>query len=123
MKMKLTFAVCVFLVLALPSHSALDKQAASAPDNTSKTHTGKLQGRITDTSGRALKHATVILKDNVTNDEIRATTNKKGTYQFSSLFPGTYTVRAEAKGHKPSSEEARIQNGSVATVNLQLNNE
>jgi len=123
MKVMLAFAISVFFLVALPLESELDTQESSAPDKTSEIHTGKLKGRVTDSSGQALKNVTVILKDSVTHEESHTTTNKKGSFEFSDLFPGTYSVSAEAKGYKSSSEETRIQNGSVATVNLRLANE
>lgn len=123
MKMKVALAISAVLLITLALQSKPKNQAAASPDKASGTHTGKLQGRITGSSGRALKGATVILTDTTTREENRTTTDKKGAYTFSALFPGQYLVRAEAKGYKPSSEETRIQNGSAATVNLKLTNE
>jgi hypothetical protein len=98
-------------------------QSPASPDKPSKTHTGKLQGRITNTSGEAVKDATIVLTDTSTREENRTKTDGEGTYKFNGLFPGSYRVSAEAKGYKPSFAETLIKNDSLATVDLHLANE
>jgi hypothetical protein len=121
MKARQTLAITVILFAAVSLQCKA--QEAAAPDKPSATHTGKLQGHITSTAGKAVKSATVVLTDTSTREESRTKTNSKGVYKFSALFPGSYSVNAEAKGYKPASTETRIQNGSVATVDFKLANE
>ena len=121
MKARQTLAITVILFAAVSLQCK--EQTTAAPDKPSTTHTGELQGHITSTSGKAVKSATVVLTDTSTREESRTKTNSKGVYKFSALFPGSYSVNAEAKGYKPASAETRIQNGSVATVDFKLANE
>lgn len=121
--MKAKQALATSLILLAGVVLQCSAQTKAAPDKPSTTHTGKLQGRITNTSGEAVKTATVVLTDTSTREEIRTKTNSKGVYKLSGLFPGPYSVSAKAEGYKPSSAETRIKNGSVATVNLNLAHE
>jgi protocatechuate 3,4-dioxygenase beta subunit len=121
MKGKQALAISAILLAALSLQG--EKQSAAAPDKPSATHTGKLQGHITNTSGEPVKDATIVLTDTSTREASRTKTDSKGEYTFSELFPGSYSVNAEAKGYKPASAETRIKNGNVATVDLKLANE
>ncbi len=121
MKIRLALGLTL-LALAFLSLQA-KTQAAGSPDRTSATHTGKLQGRIMNTIGKPVKGATVVLTDATTREETRTKANSKGKYNFSGLFPGSYTVRAEAAGFKSASGETRISNDKAAKLDLKLTNE
>jgi hypothetical protein len=60
--------------------------------------TGSIVGIVTDSSGAAIKGATVTLTNTGTGVTRVATTNDDGGYQFAALIPGIYSVKASAAG-------------------------
>ena len=62
-----------------------------------------LSGTVTDKTGAIVPGATVTLKNPGTQASRSATTGQQGTYQFSELAPGTYSLTAAAKGFQLSS--------------------
>jgi hypothetical protein len=85
---------------------------------------GSLSGRLTDLHSKPVKVATVTVRNEATGAEARTTTQKNGTYRFSGLEPGDYTLRAESpqlgRGQVEgivvlAGHEARVQ----AALNLQ----
>lgn len=58
--------------------------------------TGSIVGVVNDPSGAAILGATVTLSNEATGVSRSVTTNSDGSYQFSAISPGTYTVKAEA---------------------------
>src|SRR5215469_1381676 len=61
---------------------------------------GRILGTITDQSGGVIAAATVTVTDVQRGIPRALTTDPSGEYVAPSLLPGTYTVRAEAKGFK-----------------------
>jgi hypothetical protein len=61
---------------------------------------GRVYGSVTDQSGGAMVGVTVSVIDVDRGITRPLTTDDAGTYSASSLLPGNYTVRAEAKGFK-----------------------
>lgn len=57
-----------------------------------------VQGSVTDPSGKAVPNAQVTLTNTATGVTQTTTASADGFYRFSSLPPGTYSVKAEAKG-------------------------
>src|SRR5271167_2403270 len=65
-----------------------------------QTQLGRVEGTVVDQSGGVIVDAAVTVTD-VDRGVARAlTTDSAGAYAASSLLPGNYTVRAEAKGFK-----------------------
>jgi hypothetical protein len=86
---RLAFALAVAVALcAVPSTAAA--QAVS----------GTLLGNITDSSGGAVPGATITATETETGVGRTAVSNESGTYIFSSLVNGRYTVTAELQGFK-----------------------
>jgi hypothetical protein len=78
--------VCLILALAVPLIS--------------QTTSGRILGSVSDQSGAAVAGAAVVITD-VQHGTTRAVaTDASGTYAAPELQPGTYKVRAEAKGFK-----------------------
>ncbi|HEY1985914.1 MAG TPA: carboxypeptidase-like regulatory domain-containing protein [Terracidiphilus sp.] len=65
---------------------------AQSPQN------GSLAGRLTDLYSRPLTGATVTLRNAQTGAELRAVTQRNGTYRFDDLAPGRYSLKAESAG-------------------------
>ena len=66
----------------------------------SQTNQGRILGTVTDQSGGAMVGATVTVADTQRGTARTLTTDDSGEYNAPNLTPGTYTVRAEAKGFK-----------------------
>lgn len=64
--------------------------------------TGSLSGTVSDPNGATVVGATVNLKNNATGEGRTTTTNDKGTFSFSNLNPGVYSVTVENAGFKKS---------------------
>ncbi len=65
-----------------------------------QSYTGRILGTITDQSGAAVSGATVTITDVARGTARTLTTDDAGAYVAPNLVPGTYKVRAEAKGFK-----------------------
>ena len=61
---------------------------------------GSIRGAVLDQSGGAVAGATVSVLDLARGTTRTLTTDDAGQYLATNLTPGTYTVRAEAKGFK-----------------------
>ena len=75
---------------------------------------GRILGSVTDQSGGAIAGATVTVTDVDRNVPRTLTTDQSGEYNAPNLLPGSYKVRAEAKGFKAFERSG---------VTLQLNGE
>jgi len=82
---------CSFLVLAVVFTLCL------ASGTLGQTVQGIIDGTITDPSGAAVPDATVTITNNGTNSVLTATTGSDGTYRFSLVPPGSYTIVIKAK--------------------------
>jgi hypothetical protein len=65
-----------------------------------QTSTSSLNGAVTDQNGEAVAGATVLVKNNSTGTEFKATTSSNGTFSIPSLDSDTYTVTLSAAGFK-----------------------
>jgi Carboxypeptidase regulatory-like domain len=79
--------------------------------------TGSLSGRLTDLHSGPLAGATVIVRNQATGAETRATTSRNGAYRFASLAPGEYTLEAETpKRGRGRLEGIEVDAGAEAHV-------
>jgi hypothetical protein len=87
----------------------------------SQGNAGRILGVVTDQSGGAIAGATVTILDVQRGIPRNLIADAAGAYDAPSLLPGTYTVRAEAKGFK-TSEHAGIllEVGKELRVDLAL---
>jgi Carboxypeptidase regulatory-like domain len=65
-----------------------------------QSNTGRILGSVTDQTGAALANATVTVTDMQRGVSRTLTTDQAGAYVAPNLVPGTYKVRAEAKGFR-----------------------
>lgn len=63
---------------------------------------GTIVGVVTDVSGASVSGAAILIVNEETNFEYRAATGAAGEYSAPNLPPGTYTVKTEVSGFKPS---------------------
>jgi len=66
----------------------------------SQANTGRILGTVTDQTGGAIAGATVSVTDTERGTTRTLTTDESGSYNASSLIPGTYTVSAQYKCFK-----------------------
>lgn len=64
------------------------------------TGSASLRGTIKDPQGAIIRDAAVTITNNRTKDERKTKSSEDGTYTFTALTPGTYTVKVEAAGFK-----------------------
>src|SRR5216683_1944422 len=82
---------------------------------------GRLTGTITDQSGGVIAGATVTVKDVERGVSRTLTTGDSGEYNAPNLLPGTYAVRAEAKGFKAvERQNILLEVGKEIRVDLPL---
>ena len=86
-----------------------------------QNQTGEIFGKVTDESGAVLPGATVTITSPVLLQPLTATTSETGSFQFSRLDVGTYTVKFELLGFKSIVKEGiQITVGFNANVSTQL---
>src|ERR1700681_3009953 len=66
----------------------------------SQANAGRILGSVTDQTGGVIAGVTVTVTDVQRGIPRTLTTDQAGEYAAPSLLPGTYAVRAEAKGFK-----------------------
>ncbi len=113
--MKLSSVRSVLLIL-LASVSLL----LAAGDLYAQTQLGSLTGVVTDPSGAVIAKAAVRLI-NSSGGSIDTTTNRDGAYEFKNLAPGTYSLKAVAKGFALfAKEDVQIVAGQRQQLNVPL---
>src|SRR5467141_805254 len=91
-----------------------------ARDLDAQTPAGALNGVVTDPSGGVIAKAAVRLT-NASGASLDTTTNRDGFYEFKGLVPGTYTVKAVAKGFAIfTQEDVQILAGQAQHLNIGL---
>jgi hypothetical protein len=65
---------------------------------------GTITGAVRDPSGASVPSAAVIITNQATKIAIHASTNDSGEFTVPNLQPGTYVVRIEKQGFRPSEE-------------------
>src|SRR5262249_51888017 len=83
------------------------------------TGNATLRGTVKDPHGAVVGKAAVTLISQATKDERKTTTTENGLYQFSSVVPGSYTVRVEASGFK-TEEQSSVQLSPASTQGLDI---
>jgi hypothetical protein len=81
---------------------------------------GDLTGTVTDPSGAVVSGATVALKSDATGASRTATTGSSGTYRFSLLPPGSYTVTVTASGFSKTSSTANVAIGQASIADVKM---
>ncbi len=79
-----------------------------------------LQGTVIDPSGAVVPNATVTLTQTETQQVRTVTTTSSGTYTFSSLAPGSYTVAVKATGFQMTQVATQLTTQQTAGVDIKL---
>ena len=82
---------------------------------------GSIQGVVTDPQGANISGATLTLKNTGTNQQLTATTNDSGIYNFNALSPGKYSLTVEKTGfQKKFFENVSFIEEQANALNIQL---
>ena len=83
--------------------------------------TGAITGTVSDASGAAITGASVEVVNTDTGVADETVTNDSGVYRFSSLIPGTYTVKVKQANFAPSERPNLVVNvGTIVRVDVPL---
>ena len=94
----------------VPLLLALSVIARNAPGQ------GTIKGSVTDSAGRAIANADVLLKP----ASKRTRTDSTGRFVLTPLSNGSYTVTARKLGYSPDSYDVRLSTGGAVDVKLVL---
>ena len=78
--------------------------------------TGSISGTVTDPSGAVIHDATVTLTNEGTNSKLTTTAGTDGTYKFSPVRIGTYTLTATYPGFQTTEQRHVTVNVSASVV-------
>jgi Carboxypeptidase regulatory-like domain len=84
---------------------------------------GEITGEATDPSGAVVPGVTVTVTNTGTNATRQMQTNGSGLFDFPSLLPGSYSLRAEGKGFQPEVQtglELQVQQVIRANFTMKL---
>ena len=82
--------------------------------------TGAVGGVVTDATGAVVAGAAVTLQNNDTSDSFSTTSTATGTYNFSLLKPGNYTLNVSREGFKQATTAVIVALGQTAQYNIHL---
>jgi hypothetical protein len=78
---------------------------------------GTLAGSVTDATGAALPHASLVLKETNTGSRYEVVASAQGLFAFPELQPGTYALAVNSPGFESYNQSGIIVNvGSTTTV-------
>src|SRR3984885_4140899 len=85
---------------------------------------GSISGTVTDATGAVVPNVRVTMTG-PTGQTVHATTSNAGTYSSGALVPGTYAVRAEARGFKTTqlSVDVQVNNTANGSIKLEIGQE
>ena len=82
--------------------------------------TGAINGTVTDASGAVVADANVTLVSEATQETQTAVTGPNGTFQFSLLKPGRYSITIERAGFRKTTQKSEVLLGQTTTANAKL---
>jgi hypothetical protein len=106
-----TFAQTHLLLVVLMTAASVGAQTST---------TGDIAGVVTDPTAAVVSGAPITLKNVDTGSSTSTTTNGQGSYNFSLLQPGNYSVSANVAGFQKVLKTVTVTLGTSITVNLQL---
>jgi hypothetical protein len=81
---------------------------------------GDVTGTVTDPSGAVVSGATVTLKSDANGSTRNSTTGSNGTYRFSLLSPGSYTVSVSAPGFSKAETQTSVNIGQATVADVKM---
>jgi hypothetical protein len=92
---------------------------AAVPVMFAQGSAGTVRGDIKDPNGAVVPNATVTLVD-ARGGERKATTTSSGSYTFTSVDPGQYTIRVEGPGFKTSEQQFSLAPNETRGLDVAL---
>ncbi|MGC2614377.1 MAG: carboxypeptidase regulatory-like domain-containing protein [Terracidiphilus sp.] len=108
------------LALALTMPVALAFLMLTHPVNAQSNISGDISGAVTDASGAALPNAQVTVTSIEKGQAKAVLTDRVGDYRVPLLSPGTYEVKASAKGFATATTKVTVTAGTITAANLAL---
>ncbi|HKP83079.1 MAG TPA: carboxypeptidase regulatory-like domain-containing protein [Pyrinomonadaceae bacterium] len=85
------------------------------------TGSASLRGTVKDPTGAIIRGATVTITNERTRGERQTTSSEDGTYTFTALTPGNYTVKTEAPGFKTKTQtELAIETSDTKGLDISM---
>lgn len=110
--MKTCRIICILLSLQFIASTAYSQVQAN---------TGSIAGHVLDSSGAGIPHASIVVTNTQTGVVTPTSSSATGSYQVSTLIPGTYTVRASAPDFQSQLQtHILVEINSTAAVTLRL---
>ena len=109
---------CTFLIPAILL--AIGLLAIGAGTNAQSIVTGAINGTVTDASGAIVEGANVTVVSEATQETRTTVTGPGGTFQFSLLKPGRYSVTVEKTGFRKAVQKSEVLLGQTASANAKL---
>ncbi len=109
-KKMITGILAILVIAAVMAPSLMAQSSVS----------GDLTGTVTDPSGAVVSGASVTLKSDATGATRTTTTGSNGTYRFSLLSPGSYTVTVTASGFSKTSSTANVNLGQASIADVKM---
>jgi len=81
---------------------------------------GDISGQVTDPSGAGVPSSVVTLTNTATNAIRTADTNETGLYTFTSVPPGSYSLKVEHPGFKTTTSNVEVQVQQSVRLNITL---
>src|SRR5450631_2436142 len=81
---------------------------------------GDLTGTVTDPSGAVVSGATVTLQNDANGATRNTTSGANGTYRFSLLSPGSYTVSVSASGFSKAQSQTNVNIGQATVADIKM---
>src|SRR5512141_3001894 len=82
---------------------------------------GRVQGVVSDAGGGVIPGARVVLTNDGTQVAVARTSNRDGRFLFDYVDPGTYSLRVELDGFKPTLQKnLLVQQRADITVDVKL---
>ena len=104
-------AVMLLLIALVGSASQLEAQSITS---------GDIVGLVADPSGAVIPNAQVTLRSDEKGNTQVQSTSASGTYRFSLLAPGSYTVSVAVPGFQKATVSAVVTIGQATTFNIVL---
>jgi Carboxypeptidase regulatory-like domain len=80
-----------------------------------------IQGRVTDAQGNPVPGASVLITGaSPSHPDIAARTSANGTYRYSNLTPGLYTLLVNAEGYPTQTQHIQATAGTEASLDFHL---
>ncbi len=100
---------------------ALTMLTSAPPAVAQTTGSATLRGTVKDVQGAVVNGATITLVSEATNAERQTKSSEDGTYTFTTIAPGKYTLKAELQGFKTSVQSnLSIETSGTQGVDLTL---